>query len=198
MALAQAYGPDLVGEVWRASELREWEAAAIQERLAAWVLPPGWNAWAVDRFISLLSRLQNEGSAVYADVPLRDIAGSGRSSAELRQWMQKIDEDFEFLAHVTERLSVGAHPQEIEDLTALGFRNSGPLYRVGYRMAERIDRHSGRRPFLATVERGPLEFFEAYFESHPYGPGTIDPRTKATIKTLIREVQAVGEFHPAD
>ena len=196
VGLAHAFGPEIVGEIWRASELDEFDATAIQERLVAWVLPKGWNVWAVDRYIALLSRLQNEGSAVYADVPLRDIGGSGKSAAELRQWMQKIDEDFAFLAHVTERFASGAHPQEIDDLSTMGFRNSGPLYRVGYRMAERIDKHSGRRPFLGTVEHGPLEFFETYFESHPYGPGTIDSQTAAEIKTLIREVRAVGDFDP--
>ncbi|NNE43573.1 MAG: hypothetical protein HKN12_05155, partial [Gemmatimonadetes bacterium] len=70
--LALKYGSEMVGEVWRASPVREWDAEEIHERMDAWVPPAQWDLYAVDQFIALLAKLQNEGCATYVDAPLRD------------------------------------------------------------------------------------------------------------------------------
>ena len=45
---------------------------------------------------------------------------------------------------------------------------------------------------------GVLGFFETYFETHPYGPGQIDSTTEEEIRTIIREIRAVGAFEPEE
>jgi len=190
--LANEWGAGTVGEIWRASELPGWNAAAIEGRLSAWVLPPAWDVRALDRTLALLSRLQNEGLAVYAELPLR-----GPEGVSIRkEWMSKIDEDFALLQQVMDRLDHGASAHEIDDLAADGFLNDGPFYRIGLLMTERIDEFTGRKVLHETIERGALDFFESYFETHPYGPGQIDARTEETIRKLTEEIRAVGSFDP--
>jgi hypothetical protein len=195
-ALAAEYGPDLVAEVWRASPIREWDADAIGTRLSAWVPPREWNTLAVDRFVTLLSKLQNEGCAVFVDAPLRDLSGSGRHAAALDAWMGTIEDDMRFLASVTARLAQLASREEIQSRMDEGFRDNGPLYRVGYQMAKRIDEHAGRRPLLESMSAGPLEFFETYFETRPYGADQIDTETESEIRRLIEAIRALGHFDP--
>ncbi len=196
LRLATAHGPDLVGEVWRAGDPSGWNAWAMASRLSAWVPPPAWNPRSVDRVVAVMSRLQNEGSAVYVSAPLRRQLGSRGTDAELATWLRDLGEDLRRFGEMVERMAHGADPEEIDRLAADGFRSDGPFYRVGYRMAERIDTLAGRRPFLDTIRQGPLEFFETYFETHPYGPEQIDPVTEQEIRRLIREIRAVGAFDP--
>jgi hypothetical protein len=194
--LVTKYGAEVVGEVWRASGLRTWDGPGVAARFDAWVPPAEWDLQALDRFLAMLVRLQNEGCAVYVDAPLRDPGATRRHAGEVARWMESIDSDMDYLAMVTTRLSRGADPLEIAELAVRGFENNGPLYRVGYHMAERIDTYAGRRPFLATIRHGALEFFETYFQTHPYGPGQIDSRTEDEIERLIVAVRTMGEFDP--
>ncbi|MGQ0721382.1 MAG: DUF5700 domain-containing putative Zn-dependent protease [Candidatus Eiseniibacteriota bacterium] len=194
-SLAQKYGRTTVGEVWRASHDELWDGAGIAARIQAWVAPPEWDPLALDRYLAMLSRLQNEGSAVYVDAPMRSSA-SGPHSGEIERWMSSINQDFAHLAGITDRLSHGAGPEEIDRLAAKGFEKDGPLYRVGYRIAERIDNFAGRQPFLDAIPGGPLAFFETYFATHPYGPGQIDTRTQDEIERIIEAFHAMGQFDP--
>jgi len=195
-ALVEQYGSEVIGEVWRATGDRRWNGADMAIRLEAWVQSPARDPEAFNRYIAMLSRLQNEGTAVYVDAPLRDPGTTRRHAGEVERWMETIEADFDYFAHVTERLSRGAGAVEIDRLATRGFENNGPLYRVGFRIAERIDGFSGRRPLLQTIEGGPLEFFATYLETHPYGPGQIDSRTSEEIEQIIREIRAVGAFDP--
>ncbi len=189
--LVQTWGPNVVGEVWRASD-EPWRPAAMEARLDAWLRPATWEWQALDRYLAMLSRLQNEGTAVYVEAPLRGRA----AQAELTSWMSTIDDDFAFLEKLTERLNHGADADEIDRLAAEGFRNNGPLYRVGYRVAERIDGFNGRSALLRTMENGVLEFFDSYFETHPYGPGQMKSGTEEDVRKVIREIRGVGRFDP--
>jgi hypothetical protein len=160
------------------------------------VTPPEWDLLALDRYLAMLSRLQNEGCAVYVDAPMRDPGSTGHHSGEVVRWMSTIDMDFAYFANATNRLAHGASPEEIDALAARGFENDGPLYRVGYRMAERIDSFSGRQPFLQSIAGGPLAFFDTYFATHPYGPGQVDARTQEEISRIIAAIRAMGAFDP--
>jgi hypothetical protein len=95
-----------------------------------------------------------------------------------------------------ERLVRGAPPEEINALEAVAFRENGPFYRVGYRMAKRIDTVSGRRPFLSCIRGGPLRFFETYLRTRPSGPERLDADTEREIRRIIREIRALGDFDP--
>jgi hypothetical protein len=193
--LAQKYGPTTVGEVWRASNVERWDGRDIAARIHAWVAPPEWDRLALDRYLAMLSKLQNEGSAVYVDAPLRS-AASGLHSGEIARWMSSIEQDFAYFAQITERLAHGAGPEEIDRLAAKGFEKDGPLYRVGFRIAERVDTFAGRQPFLDAIPGGPLAFFETYFATHPYGPGQIDTRAQDEIERIIEAFHAMGQFDP--
>jgi len=190
--LSETWGPFVVGEAWRASG-EPWDAAAMENRLDAWDRPAGWAWRALDRYVAMLSRAQSEGTAVYAEAPLRDRDGR----EELVPWLDGIDADFAFLGRVTDRLNRGASADEIDALAAEGFRANGPLYRVGYRVADRIDRFTGRDALLRTIENGVLEFFDAYFETQPYGPGQMDSATEQEVRKIIREIRTVGRSRPA-
>lgn len=194
--LASEYGPDFVAEVWRASPVDEWDADAIGSRLNAWVCPRDWNTLAVDRFVTLLSKVQNEGCAVFVDAPLRDLSGSGRHATEIDDWMQTIEQDMDLFAHVTTRLGELASPEEIQSLMDDGLEDNGPLYRVGYQMAKRIDEYAGRRPLLESMSAGPLSFFETYFDTRPYGNDQIDTETEKEVRRLIEAIRALGHFDP--
>jgi hypothetical protein len=189
--LADRWGPSTVGEVWRASGLTSWRAPAIEARLDAWTRPAMWDVHAIDRYVALLSRVQSEGTAVYVETPL---SGRGRE-ARTAAWMESIDDDFAFLAGVTMRL-YGGTAAEIDELAAEGFREGGPLHRVGWRIAERIDKYAGRSVLLDTMQDGPLAFFDSYFATHPYGPGQMGSATEEDIRKVIREIRAAGRLDP--
>ena len=166
--LATLYGPETVGEIWRATGSREWNAADVAARLEAWEPSGTWNHETFDRLLGFLARVQNEGCAVYADMPLRDDSGRGEPHGT-EGWEEMVDDDFRSFERVVAALASGSSAAEIDALVSAGFAEDGPFYRVGYQMAERIDTRSGRRPFLATVSGGALEFFETYLETHPEG-----------------------------
>ena len=194
--LASQYGPDVVGEVWRASALDDWNPSALESRFSAWVPSRGWAPLGLDRFVTLMSTVQNEGCAVFVDAPLRDLSGSGRHAREIEIWMQTVEADMRYLADVADRFARGATPEEMQRALHEGLRDNGPLYRVGYQMAKRIDEHSGRRPLIDAMTQGPLEFFETYFDTRPYGSDQIDARTQTEIERIIEEIRAVGRFDP--
>jgi hypothetical protein len=194
--LASIWGPELVGEVWRASAETWWNGESMRRRLDAWVLPSGWEPPTIDRLLAVLSRLQSEGSAVWVEAPLRHRSHPERAKPRLDHWLADVDADFERLAEIVERATAGATPAEIERLAGEAFVADGPFYRVGYRMAERIERHAGRRPFLAAIAGGPLEFLETYLQTRPSGEGHVDRETAERLRRLIREIRAVGEFDP--
>ncbi len=192
ITLAAVYGADTVGEVWRRAREKHWNSSSMNDRFRAWVRPDEWNTAALDRFLSHLSRLQAEGCAVLAEASLDE----GEPARD--RWMLTIDSDFDVLASLARGLSRGAPPERLDEVAALGFHNNGPLYRVGYRMARRIDERLGRRALLASVEEGPLEFVDRYLDTHPDGPGHVDPATERILRQVIREVRAVGAFDPLD
>lgn len=196
--LVAKYGRETVGEVWRASGPRSWDAAKMRAKFDAWVPPRAWDPLAMNELIAMLSLIQNEGCATWVDAPLRDPGTTRRHQGEIDGWMRHVDADFHVLALIAERLAHGAGPDEIARLATQGLANNGPLYRVGYRIAERIDGSAGRRPLLSTVSGGPLEFFETYFQTHPDGPDHIDPRTEERIAAVIREVRGMGAFDPEE
>jgi hypothetical protein len=110
--------------------------------------------------------------------------------------MGDIERDMAMFDAVIEFAANGGPPREIDRLSAMGFADSGPFYRVGYRMAQRIDERAGRRPFLAAISGGPLEFLETYFETRPDGPDQVDAATTRTLKELIEEIRTVGRLDP--
>jgi len=195
-ALAENWGPDFVGEVWRASDVGSWDASAIEPRLQAWV-PSGLAQPAtVDRLLSGLSRLMNEGCAVYAETDLYTFSGSDRLQREHAFWLSELDSDFDALAELTSQFIRGASPGDLEALIRSGLRANGPFYRIGYIMAERIDRYTGRRALVQAIDGGPLEFFETYFETHPIGEKHVDSNSRMDIERLTREIRALGAFDP--
>ena len=194
--LARRWGPDLVGEVWRASGDPTWNASVVEAKLEAWVPSGQWTPAAVDRLLALLTRLQNEGTAGWVEMPLRDGLGSGRAEREAEVWLKDIERDFAMLAAAVDFVAGGGPPEGIEGLAAIGFSDNGPFYRAGYRMAERIEERAGRRPFLDAIRGGPLEFLETYFETRPDGPRQLEAAASRELKSLIREIRAVGEFDP--
>jgi hypothetical protein len=196
--LAARYGRETVGEVWRASGEREWDAARMGARFEAWVPPAAWDLLAVNEFIAMLSLIQNEGTATWVDAPLRDPGGTRRHAGEIDRWMKNVDADLHVLAVIARRLEHSAGPDEIARLATQGLANDGPLYRVGFQIAQRIDEHAGRRPLLSTMSGGPLEFFETYFQTHPYGPDQLDSRTEETVAAVIREIRGMGAFDPEE
>jgi hypothetical protein len=196
--LVEKYGRETVGEVWRASGEAAWNGARMKARFDAWVPPPGWEPAGLNEFLAMLSLVQNEGSATYVDAPLRDPGTTGQHAGEIAGWMRGVDADFRLLAILASRLAHSAGPDEIARLASDGLADNGPLYRVGYRIAERIDTFAGRRPLLSTMSGGPLEFFETYFETHPYGPGQMDSRTEQEIRAVIREIRGMGAFDPEE
>lgn len=191
ITLASVYGADTVGEVWRRADERRWDGSLMAARFAAWVPPDEWSVLALDRLLRHLSRIQAEGCAVLTE-------GSDTDEAERARWMRNIDADFEVLAELTRLLSRGAAPERLELIAQHGFRNNGPLYRVGTRMAQRIDERFGRRALVASVEEGPLEFVDRYLETQPDGPGHVDPSTERVLRQVIREIRGVGTFDPRE
>lgn len=198
LKLASMYGPEVIGEVWRGAREKRWNSALMQLRMEAWVQPTHWNTSGVDRFLHHLSRMQNEGCAVYAEAPAGEATSDERRRAEIDLWMKTIRSDFGLLAQMADAMDHGADAAQIDRIAADAFRDNGPFYRVGHRMAERIDTRSGRRALHAATTGGPLEFVERYLETHPDGPNELDADTERVLRQLIREVRAVGAFDPLD
>ncbi|MCA9753231.1 MAG: hypothetical protein KC591_13650, partial [Gemmatimonadetes bacterium] len=195
--VASAWGPEITGEVWRASEVGPWNAESIEDRLEAWVFPGLWTSQTVDRYFAGLSRLMNEGCAVYAELDLRSFSGSRELDREHERWISTIASDWRVLAEITDEAVRGASPEDIDRSFAQGLAGNGPLYRVGFAMAQRIDAYTGRRALQAAIQGGPLEFFQTYFETHPIGDRHIDSGTRFEIERLIKETRAVAAFDPA-
>jgi hypothetical protein len=195
ITLASVYGANTVGEVWRRAEEREWDASLMVIRFAAWVPPDRWNLLALDRFLQHLSRIQAEGCAAVAQAS----AGlPGEADAERPPEVRTLDSDFVVLANLGLALSRGVTPERIDEIAVRGFHDDGPLDRVGTRMAQRIDERFGRRALIASVEEGPLEFVDRYLETHPDGPGHVDPATERILRQVIREIRGVGTFDPRE
>jgi len=196
--LAAKYGRETVGEVWRASGEREWDAERMRARFDAWVPPAAWDVLAVNEFIAMMSLIQNEGTATYVDAPLRDPGGTRRHAGEIDRWMKNVDADLHVLAVIAQQLEHAAGPDDVARLASQGLANDGPLYRVGFQIARRIDDYAGRRPLLSSMSGGPLEFYETYFQTHPYGPDQVDSRTEDTLRAIIREIRGMGAFDPEE
>lgn len=194
--LAGEYGPEVVGEIWRGSNLTRWNSTQIRGRLEAWVMPALWTPAHVDEVLLTLSRLMNEGCAVYAESELRAFSGSDRLDGEHARWMTNIARDQVVLTELLSMLRRGEDVERLARHAERGFAQNGPFYRIGYQMAERIDSYTGRRALLAAIEGGPLEFFETYFQTHPFGDEHIDSRARDEIERLTKEVRAVAAFDP--
>jgi hypothetical protein len=195
--VALKWGPETVGEVWRASGEEEWNADLIRPRLEAWVLPGVVTPPSIDRYLSAMSRLMNEGCAVYAELALRHFSGSDRLDRAHEEWMTNLRADLVVFESFTDAFVRGAEPADLEAMTLAALEDNGPFYRIGFMMAERIDKYVGRRALHRCLEGGPLEFFETYFGTHPLGPDQIDSGTQVEIERLIREIRALGDFDPA-
>ena len=194
--LALQYGPEVVGEVWRGSDVGRWNSTEIRGRLEAWVMPALWTPAHVDEVLVALSRLMNEGCAVYVESELRAFSGSDRLDREHARWMTNIERDQIVLTEFLTMLRRGEDVERLVLQAERGFAQNGPFYRIGYLMAERIDSYTGRRTLLAAMEGGPLEFFEAYFRTHPFGDEHVDSRTRDEIERLTKEIRAVAAFDP--
>lgn len=194
--LAAEYGPEVVGEIWRGSQLTRWNSPQIRGRLEAWVMPALWTPAHVNEVLLTLSRLMNEGCAVYVESELRAFSGSDRLDREHARWMTNIARDQGVLSELLTMLRRGEDVERLARHAERGFAQNGPFYRIGYLMADRIDSHNGRRALLAAIERGPLEFFETYFQTHPFGDEHIDSRTRDEIERLTKEIRAVAAFDP--
>lgn len=195
-SLAATFGPELVGEVWRRADEKHWDGSQMASRFEAWVPPDEWDLVGVDRFVHHLAGIARVGCATYAEVPLRDGDPHPGRRAEIDVWMETIERDFDVLAALAAAVHRGASAATIDAIAEAGFEKNGPLYRVGFRMAERIDRNTGRRALQSAIAGGPLEFIDAYLATHPDGPGHVDADTERVLRRLIREVRAVGAFDP--
>jgi len=131
------------------------------------------------------------------ETDLYTFSGSNRLQREHAYWLSELGSDFADFGELTDAFARGASPGDLEQLIRSGLKTNGPFYRVGYAMAERIDRYTGRRALLQAIEGGPLEFFETYFETHPIGEKHVDAVSRVEIERLIREIRAVASFDPA-
>jgi len=195
--LAAAYGAAVVGEVWRGAGGR-WNGTDTRLRLEAWVPPATWTRSGIEAFLGLLGRMQLEGGAALAAAAPRTAADTGQDPTGVTAWSHTAADDWSVLAEAASALEHGATGFGIDRIAARGFAPDGPLVRVGYRMARRIDRRTGRRTLVAVTTGGPIAFTDAYLATHPNGPDEIDADTARTLRTVSREIRAVAAFRPLE
>jgi len=122
-----------------------------------------------DAFMTALSKIQREGTARMVEV---DTDSDGYTQGTYGFYFRGVDEEglrefsstMPLLSNLTQSCYPALDLNIYQDQVTRGLDSGGPYYTLGEGIAMAIDKYAGRKRFIQTVSRGPLDFYDCYIK----------------------------------